>query len=332
VTSQKRQLDVGFEPIARSAAMSRAVQVLRAVADKDVTLTLIGESGCGKEVLARRAHELSGRRRGPFVPINCAAIPEALFESELFGHERGAFTGASERVKGKIEAAEGGTLFLDEIGDMPVLMQAKVLRFLENRRYMRVGGTKKIEADVRLMCATLRPLEQDVRNGRFRADLFFRIQGITLQVPPLRERRADITPLLQLFVEQLTTRHRVRAPRFTRKAKAALLHYDWPGNVRELRNVVETLCLLRGGRPVRTSDLPDVIRTYAAADLAAEPASAGTSITLDLDDGLHVLTRRIVEAALEVEGGNVVAAATRLQISPRTLQRHIATGRVRAQH
>src|SRR3954449_2771978 len=174
---RKRQSDVVFEPIMRSQAMKKIDQVVRAVAAKEVTLMLIGESGSGKEVLARRAHELSERRRGPFIPINCAAIPEALFESELFGHERGAFTGANDRVRGKVEAAEEGTLFLDEVGEMPLAMQAKLLRFLENRRFMRVGGVTKIQADVRLVFATLRALEQEVHAGRFRADLYYRIQG-----------------------------------------------------------------------------------------------------------------------------------------------------------
>ena len=168
---RKRQPDIVFEPIMRSGAMKKLDQMLQAVAGKEVTLTFIGESGTGKEVLARRAHELSERRRHPFIPINCAAIPEALFESELFGHERGAFTGASQRARGKVEAAEGGTLFLDEIGEMPMPMQAKLLRFLENRRFMRVGGSTKIQADIRLLCATLRPLEAEVSARRFRADL-----------------------------------------------------------------------------------------------------------------------------------------------------------------
>ena len=162
MTQRKRQPDVVFAPVMRSQAMKKIDQVVRTIAAKEVTLTLIGESGTGKEVLARRAHEFSERRRGPFVPINCAAIPEALFESELFGHERGAFTGASERTKGMVESAEGGTLFLDEIGEMPMLMQAKLLRFLEGLRFMRVGGTTKIQADIRLIFATLRPLEEEV--------------------------------------------------------------------------------------------------------------------------------------------------------------------------
>lgn len=325
---KKRQPDIVFEPVMRSGAMKKVDQMLRAVAGKEVTLTLIGESGTGKEVLARRAHELSERRRSPFIPINCAAIPEALFESELFGHERGAFTGASDRARGKVEAAEGGTLFLDEIGEMPVPMQAKLLRFLENRRFMRVGGSTKIQADIRLLCATLRPLADDVRAGRFRADLFYRIQGITLNVPALRERRADIAPLLSQFLAQLSARHGVRAPKFNRQSKAMLLQYDWPGNVRELRNVVETLCLLKEGRQVRPTDLPDSVR--AQAQVAAPGVGHSGKLALELDDGLEALTRQIIEAALEAEEGSTVRAAARLRVSPRTLQRHVATGRVRA--
>jgi transcriptional regulator with PAS, ATPase and Fis domain len=225
----------------RSSAMKKLDQVLRAVAPKDVIITLVGESGTGKEVLARRAHELSERRRSPFIPINCAAIPESLFESELFGHERGAFTGANHRARGKVEAAEHGTLFLDEIGEMPLAMQSKMLRFLENRRFMRVGGSVKIEADIRLIFATLRPLREEVAAGRFRGDLFNRIQGLTLNVPALRERRADIAPLLDQFLAQPSAKHGVRQPRLSRQTRALLLQYDWPGNVRELKNVVETL-------------------------------------------------------------------------------------------
>jgi len=326
---RKRQPDVVFEPILRSAAMKKADRIIQAVATKEVTLTLVGESGTGKEVLARRAHELSQRRKGPFIPINCAAIPEALFESELFGHERGAFTGATERVRGKVEAAERGTLFLDEIGEMPMPMQAKLLRFLENRRYMRVGGATKIEADIRLMFATLRSLEQDVRAGRFRADLFYRIQGITLRVPPLRERRADIAPLLSQFTSQLASKHGVRPPKFTRRAKALLLRHDWPGNVRELRNVVETLCLLRDGRQVRGVDLPESIRSQAtASDGEAGVNATSTTVTLDLDDGLESLIQQIVENALDLDSGNKIKAAARLRISPRTVQRYVASGRV----
>jgi DNA-binding NtrC family response regulator len=314
----------------RSTAMKKADRVIRLVANKDVPLTLIGESGTGTEVLARRAHELSERRRGPFVPINCAAIPDALFESELFGHERGAFTGASERVRGKVDAADSGTLFLDEIGEMPIAMQAKLLRFLENRRYMRVGGATKIDADVRLMFATARPLEQEVKAGHFRADLFYRIQGITLRVPALRERRADIAPLLSQFTVQISGRHGVPPPRFSRQARALLLGYDWPGNVRELKNVVETVTLLRAGRQVRSTDLPESVRAQPVAHPREEESVSSATVTLDLDDGLEALIRQIVETALQLDSGSAIKAATRLRISPRTVQRYLASGRVRA--
>jgi len=309
----------------RSSAMKKVDQVLKAVASKDVTLTLIGESGSGKEVLARRAHELSDRRQSPFVPINCAAIPEALFESELFGHERGAFTGASDRARGKVEAAEHGTLFLDEIGEMPLPMQTKLLRFIENRRFMRVGGSVKIEADVRLMFATLRPLRDEVAAGRFRADLFYRDQGITLNVPALRERRADIGPLLAQFLSQLSARHGVRPPRLGRQVKALLLRYDWPGNVRELRNVVETLCLLRDGRQVRLADLPEAVCGVDA--LKPGGPRSTEELVINLDDGLESAMAQIIEAALETEDGNKARAAVRLKVSLRTIQRHVASGR-----
>ncbi|HEY5957084.1 MAG TPA: sigma-54 dependent transcriptional regulator [Polyangiaceae bacterium] len=312
----------------RSVAMKRIDRILRAVATKEVTLTLIGESGTGKEVLARRAHELSERRSGPFVPINCAAIPEQLFESELFGHERGAFTGASELSRGKVSAAEHGTLFLDEIGEMPLPMQAKLLRFLENRRFMRVGGATKIEANVRLMFATLRPIEQEVRVGRFRADLFYRIQGITINVPPLRERRADIVPLLNQFLAQLSSRHGVVPPRLTRNARSLLQQYDWPGNVRELRNVVESLCLLRDGRPARARDLPESLLTHAPKDSSLERGAKFDSFTVQLDDGLAAAIKQVVQAVLDAERGNTVTAAQRLKLSPRTVQRYLAAGRV----
>lgn len=314
----------------RSAAMRHLDRVLRAVAPRDVTLTLIGESGTGKEVLARRAHQLSERRKGPFIPINCAAIPEALFESEIFGHERGAFTGASELSKGRVAAAENGTLFLDEVGEMPMTMQAKLLRFLESRRFTRVGGTTKIDANVRLMVATLRPIEEEVRAGRFRADLFYRIQGITLEVPALRERRADIVPLLNQFLAELSLRHGVRVPHITRPSRALLLQYSWPGNVRELRNVVESLCLLREGRPIRVEDLPPSILAQQSEGASPSRNVPASSVRLELSQGLAKLTQQIIEAALVLENGNVASAARRLKVSVRTVQRYLAAGRVRS--
>lgn len=322
------QNDATLEPLLGSNALAKLMRTIAAVAAKDVGLTFIGESGTGKEVLARRAHRLSPRRGELFVPINCAAIPEALFESELFGHERGAFTGATQRVIGKIESAENGTLFLDEIGDMPIAAQAKLLRFLENRRYMRVGGSAKIHANVRLMCATHRSLDQDVKSGRFRADLYYRIQGITLQVPPLRERRPDIAPLLGYFISELSRRHAVSHPRLTRQAKDLLIAYEWPGNVRELRNVVESLCLIRSGRKVTVADLPNDISRQGSS-LRGQREGIGTSVdplTLRLEDGLRSLTEQIVQKALDRTDGSTSAAAALLRISPRTVQRYRLSG------
>jgi transcriptional regulator with PAS, ATPase and Fis domain len=304
--------------------MRRLDQLLRTVAAKDVTITLVGESGTGKEILARRTHELSDRRSGPFTPINCAAIPDALFESELFGHERGAFTGATDRAKGKIEAAEGGTLFLDEIGEMPLAMQAKLLRFLENRRYMRVGGASKLQADVRLLFATLRPLADDVRSGRFRADLFYRIQGVTIKIPPLRERRPDILPLISQFIAQLSAHHGTSPPKLSREATAALLAHDWPGNVRELRNVIELVCLLRAGKRVRIRDLPETF--HSGLPVGSQTDAPSLRLTVDLEEPLDAIIQAVVRAALALEDGNRTRAAARLGVSLRTVQRFVARG------
>jgi transcriptional regulator with PAS, ATPase and Fis domain len=307
----------------RSPAMLEVDRVIRAVAPKEVAISIVGESGSGKEILARRVHELSHRRAGPFVPINCAAIPETLFESELFGHERGAFTGASERAPGKLEASAGGTLFLDEIGEMPLGVQAKLLRFIENRKFMRVGGSSKISVDARLVSATLRPLEQEVQAGRFRADLYYRIQGISVTVPPLRERPHDLVPLVHQFVAELSAKHSVPAPRLSRTTMAALASHSWPGNIRELRNVIELVCLLRPGKQVRPADLPPAIRDHTTSG-SLERSTPSASLEVDLNRGLHEIVQQVLHRVLELEDGNRSRAARRLGISLRTVQRHLA--------
>jgi len=291
-------------------------RVLRAVASKDVTVTLVGESGAGKEVMARRLHELSARRAGPFVPINCAAIPDALFESELFGHERGAFTGATKRGLGKVEVATGGTLFLDEVAGMPLGVQPKLLRFLQTHRFMRVGGTRKLQVDARVVVATLRPLEDEVRAGRFREDLYYRLQGITLTVPPLRERRRDIPALIEAFLAELSAIHACAPPRLSRPARAAMLAHSWPGNVRQLRNVIELVTVLRSGKIARLHDLPP--------DLQHAPGArppAGSTLTIDPDRPLAQVIDQVVAHAIAAEDGNLARAASRLGVSVRTLQR-----------
>jgi DNA-binding NtrC family response regulator len=306
---------VVLEPVMASPVMRSFERVLRAVASKEVTVTFVGETGAGKEVMARRLHDLSVRRAGPFVPINCAAIPEALFESELFGHERGAFTGATDRGLGKVEMASGGTLFLDEVAEMPLALQPKLLRFLETHRFMRVGGTKKLEVDARVVVATLRPLEAEVRAGRFRADLYYRIQGIVLDVPPLRERRRDIPALIDAFVAQLSAIHSCAPPKLTRNARATLVAHEWPGNVRQLRNVIEFVTILRSGKTVRIQDLPPGFSRSGALE------ANGAAITLDLDRPLAQIVDRIVDHVIALEQGNLTRAAKRLGVSIRTLQR-----------
>ena len=299
-----------------SPAMRAFDRVLCAVAEKEVTVTLVGESGSGKEVMARRMHDRSPRRGGPFVPINCAAIPDALFESELFGHERGAYTGAAERGTGKIEAASGGTLFLDEVAEMPLALQPKLLRFLETHRYMRVGGTKKLEVDVRVVLATLRPLEDEVRAGRFRADLYYRIQGIVLTVPPLRDRRRDIPALVDAFIAQLAAVHDCVPAKLSREARATLLAYDWPGNVRQLRNVIEFVTILRAGKQVRVQDLPPQL-----SGRHADGEGTSGELVVDAAQPLAVIVDQVIDHVIALEDGNLARAASRLGVSLRTLQR-----------
>jgi DNA-binding NtrC family response regulator len=234
-------------------------------------------------------------------------------------------------VRGKIEAASGGTLFLDEIGELPLSMQVKFLRFLENRRFMRVGGSQKVNVDVRLVCATLRPLEEDVASGRFRADLYYRINGVMLQVPPLRERAADIVPLIGQLVSELTGKHRVATARFTRAAIAALRAFSWPGNVRELRNVIELACLLRAGRAIRVADLPPRVQAVAVrrgARAEANRPSSPQSVEVRLDRPLDESIDRIIQAAIELEAGSQTRAAARLGIGLRTVQRHMGRARL----
>jgi len=307
---------VVLEPMMASPVMRSFDRILRAVAGKNVTVTFVGESGSGKEVMARRLHDLSARRTGPFVPINCAAIPATLFESELFGHERGAFTGASERGLGKVEMAAGGTLFLDEVAEMPLALQPKLLRFLETHRFMRVGGIKKLDVDVRVVLATLRPLEDEVRAGRFREDLYYRIHGITLAVPPLRERRRDIPGLIDAFIAQLSAVHDCAPPRLTRRVRATLIAHDWPGNVRQLRNVIELVTILRSEKTVRLQDLPPGFTRPASA-----AAADGSPFAIDLEQSLAQIVDRVIDHVIALEQGSLPRAARRLGVSLRTLQR-----------
>jgi DNA-binding NtrC family response regulator len=258
--------------IGASSAMRRVFEMADRVAATDATVLILGESGTGKDLLAQAIHERSPRAGKPFVAVNCAALPENLIESELFGYERGAFTGAAQQRKGKFEMASGGTLFLDEIGDMNPVTQAKVLRALENRKIERLGGSQSIDVDVRVISATHRDLPGEIAAGKFREDLYYRIRVVSLVLPPLREHAEDIPMLAASFLRQLGARHG-RDVRLSEKAVEALRHYSWPGNVRELRNALETTLVMARGTEIGVSDLPEEIRS-------GKPATARTSASI----------------------------------------------------
>jgi transcriptional regulator with PAS, ATPase and Fis domain len=241
------------------------------VAATDATVLILGESGTGKDLLAQEIHERSARRGRAFVAVNCAALPEHLIESELFGYERGAFTGAAQQRKGKFEQASGGTIFLDEIGDMNAVTQAKVLRALENRKIERLGGTHAIDVDVRVISATYRDLPGEIAAGRFREDLYYRLRVVTLELPPLRAHKEDLAMLVDALLGQLGARHKHRA-HVSPEAMSLLRRYDWPGNVRELRNALERTLVLCDGDEITLPDLPEEIREYRGAGGTAKKA------------------------------------------------------------
>jgi two-component system NtrC family response regulator len=239
-----------------SEKMNEVMSLVVRVAKTDSTVMIQGESGVGKEIIANLVHELSDRKRGPLVKVNCSAIPETLIESELFGHERGAFTGAYERKVGKFELANKGTIFLDEIGEVPVFVQPKLLRAIQQREIDRVGGLHPIKVDVRIITATNRNVEEEVKQGRFREDLFYRLNVVTILIPPLRERKEDIPLLLDFFLSKCSSRHRKEVRGFTREARDLLIKHDYPGNVRELENIVERAVVLTRGDYISVDDLP----------------------------------------------------------------------------
>ena len=242
-----------------SPAMRRVFEMAERVAATDATVLILGESGTGKDLLAQEIHDRSARSGKAFVAVNCAALPENLIESELFGYEHGAFTGAAQQRKGKFELASGGTIFLDEIGDMNPVTQAKVLRALENRKIERLGGTHSIDVDVRVISATHRDLPAAIAAGSFREDLYYRLRVVTLDLPPLRAHKEDLAVLVDAFLDQLGSRHKHRA-HLSHEAMNLLRRYDWPGNVRELRNALERTLVLCDGDEIATADLPEEIR------------------------------------------------------------------------
>src|ERR1041384_8025208 len=235
--------------------MREIVDIIRQVAPTDITVMITGESGVGKEVIAKAIHRSSKRAAKAMISVNAGAIPEGIIESELFGHEKGAFTGAGETRKGYFELADGGTLFLDEIGELPVGTQVKFLRVLENGEYMRVGSATPRKVDVRVIAASNKDLEAEVRQGRFRGDLFFRLRSINIRVPPLRERREDIPLFINVFAAQIAEKNKISFAGFTPEAIELLKNYHWPGNVRELRNVLESMLVIEGGKQIDSADV-----------------------------------------------------------------------------
>ena len=289
-----------------SDAMLRHLRMIEKIAPTDVAVLLLGESGTGKELLAHAIHRLSARAKGPFVAINCAAIPETLLESELFGHEKGAFTGAVRQTVGKVEQADKGTLFLDEIGDLPLAMQVKVLRFLQDHVVERVGGRQQIRVDVRIVCATNQDLDKLIADGRFREDLFYRLNEVRLNIPPLRERSGDVPLLASYFLKKFNDQYGKNVKGFATEALAAMSRHPWRGNVRELENRVK--------RAVVMAEAPAI--TAADLDLAAVETE---DFSLDLRTARSRAEREVLQLALTQSGGNLSTAAKLLGISRPTL-------------
>jgi DNA-binding NtrC family response regulator len=304
--------------IGRSPVMERVFETIRQVAPSKATVLIQGESGTGKEVAAKAIHSLSTRSEKPFVAVHCAALSPQLLESELFGHEKGAFTGASERRIGRFEQAAGGTLFLDEIGEIDPSVQVKILRVLGEKNFERVGGNRTIDSDVRLLTATNKDLAAMVAAGTFREDLFFRLNVVPLTMPPLRDHREDIPLLADAFLKEMAKEHGKPPRRFTPEAMSALESYGWPGNIRELRAAVEHAVVLGVGTELEINDLPTALRAiHPIHHIGSEASDEGA---LNLAKVESVMIRK----ALEECGGNRTMAAKKLGISRRTLHRHLA--------
>jgi len=320
--SLRQQLDkrYGLENIiGRSPAVQEVLETVRQVAPSKANVLITGESGTGKELIARAIHQLSPRARQPLVAVHCAGLPRELIESELFGHEKGAFTGAHERRIGRVEQAQGGTLFLDEIGEIDASIQIKLLRFLGERTFERVGSNKTLTSDVRLVAATNKNLEELVQEGGFREDLYYRLKVVTIWLPPLRERSGDIPLLAQGFLREFARENEKRVNDFTAEALEAMMKYRWPGNVRELRTAIERAVVLCRGEKITLRDLPPETRGHAGAPgvAGANPLLAPNALTVQ-EAEKHLIIR-----ALKESNGNRTLAARKIGISRRTLHRKL---------
>ncbi len=302
------QADDFKDIIGQSGAIRKVLADVSRIARSDATVLIRGESGTGKEVVARAIHQASSRAGGPFLAVNCTSLPETLLESELFGHERGSFTGASARHLGRFELADHGTIFLDEIGDISLPIQAKLLRVLETKTFQRLGGEKDIKVDIRILTATNRNLEARVKDGAFREDLFYRLNVIPITIPPLRDRRDDILPLVEFFIEKYNRKNNKAVRGVTPGAKDLLLRHSWPGNVRELENLIERAIVLSSGDVIDVEDIDPFVKDH----IEKEP----TFDTLSLDD----LEKRAITEALKRTNGSLIEASELLGIHRNTLR------------
>lgn len=329
----RQQIDKRFGiegMVGETSEMTRIYDQIRLIAPTKANVLVLGESGTGKEVLAKAIHQASPRARKPFVAVHCAALPENLLETELFGHERGAFTGAVARRQGRFELANGGTIFLDEIGEIPLSMQVKLLRVLEAREIQRVGGTDTVKVDVRILTATNRELAEEVAEGRFREDLYYRLNVVAVTLPPLRARRGDIPLLVRHFLSELAKENGREVPGISKEALEILQAYHWPGNVRELRNIMENTFVFLHGNTIEPDNLPGSLTrrrggSKSASPVESTPMGGGDeeSITLPLGLPLEEVETEYLKKTLEDCDGNRTKAAEVLKISRRTLQRRI---------
>jgi DNA-binding NtrC family response regulator len=308
--------------LGKSERMHRVFDTIEKVAETDVTVLIRGDSGTGKELVAREIHRRSAHRTGEFIAMNCAAMPTELIESELFGHEKGSFTGAAGQRKGKFEAADGGTIFLDEIGDMSLTTQAKVLRVLEERRVERLGGNASIPVNVRVVSATHKNLEAEIAEGRFRQDLYYRLRVVTIELPPLRERREDIPVLANDMLERYASLYGLRCREIDPEAMRLLVQYDWQGNVRELRNAIERSVVLASGDQLVVEDLPPEIveRAPLRSEASGDASTLVVPFVMDFKEARKEFERIYIERRLMETGGNVTRAAELLDMHRQSLQ------------
>jgi DNA-binding NtrC family response regulator len=310
--------------VSQSEAMEKVLSTAARVAPSRASVLVRGESGTGKELIAKAIHHASPRKDRPFVAVNCAALNENLLESELFGHERGAFTGADRQRRGRFELADGGTLFLDEIGDIPSSTQVRLLRVLQEHEFERVGGAEAITVDVRVIAATNKNLEDAIREGRFREDLFYRLNVVSIEIPPLRERRDDIPPTLDHFLRLYGNEHRPGGITFSREAWNLLLRYDYPGNVRELQNIIQRAVILSRGNTIRMEELPEIVR-----GLKPEGELDAPDVPKTLPMEVEKLEKEMLFEALRIAGGNQSRAARELGISERNLRYRLKKWRIK---